>query len=153
MKKLLIALASVAALTIAACSTTVSQVATDVQLVAAGVEAVLSAIKGTSGISSDTITEIEKYVTIVKDDAAKVAADTSSAGTDKVQEIVAAVKSINSIIGTLAGVPSGVTTLVNAAVSLLPTLLQAAGITSADAGTQVPVYSAEQARAILSAVH
>ena len=152
MKKLLIVLASITALAVAACSTTVSQVATDVQLVATGVEAVLTAVKGISGVSSDTIADIEKYVTIVKDDAAKVAADTSSAGTDKVQEIVAAVKSINSIVGALAGVPSGVTALINAAVSLLPTLLQAAGISSADMSAQAPVYSAAQARAILSAV-
>ncbi len=146
------ALLGAAMLSLAGCAgASASQLATDVQLVADGLAAAIADIAKIPGIASDTLTRLQGDLATIEGDAAKVAADTADAGTGAVQEIAAGVRLIAGIVLPLSGLPGTVATVINAAVSLLPAILAAAGLVGAS--VTAPAYTPEQARLILRAAH
>jgi|GEM_PF-3443728 hypothetical protein len=137
-----------AAVTLTACGTTTitaSQLATDAQLIASGLASAITAIAAISSVPAATVTQLQGYLATIKADAATVAA--ASAGTSVVQEIASTVQTVADIALPLIPGGSAIVSIVNAAVSLLPTILAAAGVTSA--AKTSPIYSPEQARLIL----
>ncbi len=142
----------VASVALAACSTanTVpSQVATDVQLIASGLSAAIAAVAAIPGVPAATVTQLQGYLATIQTDAAQVASATASASTSTVQEIATTVQAVADV--ALPLIPGGAVAvpLINAAVSLLPSILTAFGITSAT--KRAPVYTPDQARLILRA--
>jgi hypothetical protein len=140
-----------AAVALSACGTTItsSQLATDVQLIASGLSSAITAIAAIPGVPAATVTQLQGYLATIKTDAGQVAAATASAGTNVVQEIASTVQTVAGIALPLIPGGSAIVPIINAAISLLPTILAAAGVTSATKTS--PVYSPEQARLILRA--
>jgi phage-related protein len=144
---------SAAAVALAACgttSTTASQLATDVSLIACGLASAITAIAAIPGVPAATVTQLQGYLTTIKTDAAAVAAATPGAGAATVQEIASTVQTVADIALPLIPGGSAIVPIVNAAVSLLPTILAAAGVTGAT--KTPPVYTPDQARLILRAL-
>jgi hypothetical protein len=147
-----------AAIALAACSSTtvtLSQLAADVQLVASGISSVVAAVAQIPGVPATTVTQLQGYLATIQIDAGKVASATPSAvaGTSIasiVEEIAVAVQAVAEVALPLIPGGSAAVPILNAAVSLLPIILDAAGI--AGATKAVGAYTPDQARLILSAV-
>ena len=127
---------------------TASQLATDVNLITSGLTAAFAALKQIAGVPSAVLTQIDFYVATIQADAAKVATAVGTPATSTVQEIGQVVQALASIVLPLVPGGSVIEATIQAAVSLLPVILAAAGVS----GAGVPVkYRPEQARAILAA--
>ena len=126
-----------------------SQLATDVGLIASGLAAAIAAVAAIPGVPAATVTQLQGYLATIQADAKAVAAATATAATGTVQEIVSAVQALAPI--ALSFVPGGsaVVAIVNAALSLLPSILAAIGV--AGVSTVKAVYSPDSARLILRA--
>lgn len=139
------------ALPLAGCSTSAvpapSQLATDVGLVASGLASVVAAIAALPGVSAATVAQVQGYIATIQADAAQVAAATANVGTSVVQEIATTVSAVAGVVLPLFPATAGIAAIVQAAMSLLPTIMAAVGITSAP--STPPVYMADQARLIL----
>jgi hypothetical protein len=148
-RTLLGAAALLPAAALLACGTqTPSQIATDVNLIASGLAAAIASIRQIPGVPAAALAQLESYLVIIQADAAKVASATATPATSTVQEISQVVQAIALV--ALPRVPAGSVTqaTIQAAVSLLPVILAAVGVS----GTGISVkYPPSQARAILVA--
>jgi hypothetical protein len=124
-------------------------VASDVMLIAQGIESVAAAIAAMPGVDPAKLAQIRGYVATIQKDAADIAAATATPAPTTISEIAQVVQALAPI--ALAVVPGGsaLVPVVNAAVSMLPTVLAAAGVSGAIA--TAPTYTPEQARMILAA--
>ncbi len=125
---------------------TPSQLATDVALVSSGVAAAAQQIAAIPGIAASVLTKVEADALVVSADAAKVAAAAGQAS-GLVAQIAAAVEEIAALVLPLFPSSQPFVPLINAALSLLPTLLAEAGVRGA--AVAAPVYTPEEARLIL----
>ena len=146
--------AILAAAGVAACSTsttTASQVATDVSLIASGLSSAITAIAAIPGVPATIVTQLQGYLATIKTDAEQVATATATASADAniVQEIASTVQTVADIALPLIPGGSAIVLIINAAISLLPTILAVVGVTSAT--RMLPVYTPDQARLILRA--
>ena len=139
-----------------ACSTittAVSQGAMDAELIASGIGAALAAVKAISGASSTLIDQLQGYVTTIQEDATAIATATASTGANLAQFIEAAVKAAAPLLLSLipggSALASTITPLVNAAVSLVSSLLSEYGVTSEIVTSEMPKYTPAEARLIL----
>lgn len=150
---LAVAMTAPATLVLANCgSLTLSQVETDIQTIANGVAAIpsslLSDAAAIAGVTSATITAVKGYVA----DIGAIAADVGAAAASTLAVPATALsKDIAALVTALTGVkvPAFVTTILDAATSLLPTVLTVAGIALAPAAP-LPMSPA-RARAVLLA--
>ena len=127
---------------------TASQLAADVNLITSGLTAAVAPVKQIAGVPSAALTQSDFYVATIQTDAAKVATAVGTPATSTVQEIGQVVQALASIVLPLVPGGSVIEATIQAAVSLLPVILAAAGVS----GAGVPVkYRPEQARAILAA--
>ncbi len=139
--------AAVMAFVIVDCtSMPVSALATDVQLIASGTASLVEAVSTLPSVPADKVAQLQGYLATIQADAQAVAAGTADA-TGRVQEIAATVRALAPIV--LAYVPNGSAwvPVVDAATSLLPTVLAYVGIAGASA--TAPVYVPNAARLIL----
>jgi hypothetical protein len=150
-RTLLCATAFVPALSLIGCGgQTASQIAADVNLIAGGLSAAVPQIEQIPGVASAVLTQIEAYLATIQADAAKVAGATTTPPTSIVQEIGQVVQALASVVLPLVPAGSVIEVTIEAAVSLLPVILAAAGVS----GAGVPVkYRPARARAILAAFH
>jgi hypothetical protein len=148
-RTLLCAAAFVPALGLLACgSQTASQLATDVQLIAAGLTAAIADIKQVPGVSSAAVIQLDDDLATIQADAAKVATSVATPATSTVQEIGQVVQAVAAVVLPLVPAGSVIEATIQAAVSLLPVVLAAVGVS----GAGVPAkYEPEQARLILAA--
>ncbi|PPQ27079.1 hypothetical protein [Rhodopila globiformis] len=137
------------AATLFACGTqTPSQIATDVNLIAAGLATTVNSIRQIPGVPTAAVTQIEQYLTTIQADAAQVASATATPATSTVQEISQVVQALASVALPLVPAGSVMQATIQAAVSLLPVILAAVGVS----GAGVPVtFLPSQARTILAA--
>ena len=142
-----------------ACSTsttTISQGATDAALIASGIAAALAAVQTIPGVSSTLIAQLQGYVATAQADATAIASATASTGANLAQSIEAAVKVaaplLLSLIPGSSALVNTVTPLINAAISLISSLLSEYGVTSAIPSIVVPKYTPTEARLILQGV-
>jgi len=127
---------------------TASQIAADVNLIASGLTAAVAQIGQIPEVPSAALTQIDFYLATIQADAAKIARATSTPATSTVQEIGQVVQALASVVLPLVPTGSVIEATVQAAVSLLPVILAAAGVS----GAGVPAkYRPAQARAILAA--
>jgi hypothetical protein len=134
-----------------ACGTqTPPQITTDVNLIASGLTAAIASIKQISDVPAAALAQLESYLAIIQADVAKVASANATPATSTVREISQAVQAIASVALPLVPAGSVAQAAIQAAVSLLPVILAAVGVS----GAGVPVeYRPSQARAILAATH
>jgi hypothetical protein len=150
-RTLLGAAAFLPAAALLACGTqTPSQLAIDVNLIASGLAAAIVDIKQIPGVPTADLTQLESYLAIIQADAAKVASATAVPATSTVQEISQVVQALASVALPLIPAGSVIQAIILAAVSLLPVILAAVGVS----GAGIPAkYPPGQARAILVAAH
>ncbi len=139
-----------------ACEATPSQLATDVQLISAGISSFAGSLGKQVGISDGLVAKVTKYAKQVSDDAAAVSAATS--GLTNATDTTGLVKEIASCVQAIADVAlpqikglanaSLYVSLIDAAVSLLPTILAAVGLTAAPSAAAI--YAPTEARLILA---
>lgn len=139
--------------TLAACATpgatTPTQLATDVNLIASGLSAAIASVAAIPGVSAAAVTQLQGYLATIQADAKTVAAATVTTPTSTVQEVAQAVQAVASVALPLIPGGSTVLALIQAAISLLPSILAAIGVSGAAPATP-PVYSPAQARLILA---
>jgi hypothetical protein len=123
-----------------------SGLASDVQLVSAGVAAAVQQIAAIPGVASSLVTKIQADALIVSADAAKIAA-AAAAASGLVPQIAAAVNEIAALVLPLFPATQPFVPLINGALSLLPVILAAAGVSGATPAA--PVYTPDEARLIL----
>ena len=134
---------------LAACQTqTLSQIILNVKLVAGGLAAAEASIAAIPGVPTAALTQIDSCLLIIQADAAKLAAAIGTPATGLVQEIGQAVQALAAIALPLLPAGSVAEALLQAAVSLLPEILAAAGVLGA---VPAAVYSPAQARLLLAA--
>jgi hypothetical protein len=148
-RTLLCATAFVPALGLIGCGgQTASQIAADVNLIASGLTAAIAQIGQIPGVPSVATAQIDFYLATIQADAAKIAGATSTPAASSVQEVGQVVQALASVVLPLVPAGSVIEATVKAAVSLLPVILAAVGVS----GAGVPAkYRPEQARAILAA--
>jgi hypothetical protein len=150
-RSLLTTAAFMPAAALLACGTqTVSQIATDVNLIASGLAAAVANIKQIRGVPIAVLTQLEFYLVTIQTDAAKVASATSTPATSVVQEISQVVQALASIALPLIPAGSVIQATIQAALSLLPVILAAVGVSGAHVSAR---YRPDQARAILAAAY
>jgi hypothetical protein len=150
-RSLLTTAAFLPAAALLACGTqTVSQIATDVNLIASGLTAAIANIKQIPGVPTAILTQLEFYLATIQADAAKVASATSTPATSVVQEISQVVQALASIALPLIPAGSVIQATIQAALSLLPVILAAVGVSGARVSAR---YRPDQARAILAAAY
>ncbi len=125
---------------------TPAEAATDVQLIAAGVAAVAQDVAKAPNVPQATLVRVQADALTVSQAAAKVA-QASAISATLAQQIAAAVQEIAALVLPLFPATAPFVPLINAALSLLPTILAAAGVTGAPAAH--PVYTPAEARLIL----
>jgi hypothetical protein len=127
---------------------TASQIASDVQLIASGLTAAMGDIKLLPGISNAAVTQLDFYLATIQADAAKVASTTSIPAASTIQEIAQVVQTLAAVALPLVPGGSVIEAAIQAALSLLPAVLAAVGVS----GAAMPAkYQPAQARAILAA--
>nr|WP_294522993.1 hypothetical protein [uncultured Rhodopila sp.] len=127
---------------------TASQIASDVKLIASGLTAATADIKLLPGIPSAAVTQLDFYLATIQAGAAKVASATATPAASTIQEITQVVQALASVALPLVPAGSVIEAAIQAALSLLPVILAAVGVSGA--GMQ-PKYQPSQARAILAA--
>jgi hypothetical protein len=130
----------------------INPIATDTNLIAGGISAVIASITASAGSTpSANVVKLQGYLTTIQTDAAQVAAATATPATSVISEIAQTVQAIAPIALSLIPGGSALVDVVNAALSLLPSLLSAVGLSAATAGAKAPIYTPDQARLILAA--
>jgi len=139
-------------LAVAGCVTapTASQLQTDVTLIANGLSGITSALAAlpNSPVPASTLAQINAEIATVKADAAAIASAGSS--TTLVTGLTAAVQAIVPLVTPFFPAAPLVAGVVQAAVSLISTVLAQAGIAGAAVGAPVPTMSPAQARLVLA---
>lgn len=138
------------ALSVVACSaqnTSPSQIATDVNLVASGLSAAVTQVAAIPGINPTVVAQLQADLALIQKDAAQVAADTAAPSASLVQEIASTVQAVATV--ALPLVPGGApfVPVIQAAVSMLPTLLAAVHVSGA--APVATAYTPNAARLIL----
>jgi hypothetical protein len=143
------ALCSIPAL-LAACSQpiTMTQVQTDANLIAAGVSAVAPAILADPKLAPADAATIRSAVAVIQQ-ANSVIQGTTVTPSGSVQQIVAAIRLLAPVALVALDASSPQAIAINAAVALLPVLLQAAGMPPAAMASAHPSMSAAEARMVL----
>jgi hypothetical protein len=127
---------------------TASQITADVNLIASGLTSAIADFRQIPAIPTAALTQVDFYLATIQADAAKVAAAASAPATTTLQEIAQVVQALASVVLPLVPAGSVIEATIQAAVSLLPAILAAAGV----AGAGLPVkYGPARARAILAA--
>jgi hypothetical protein len=148
-RTLLFASAIVPAVAIVGCEVqTASQIASDVNLIASGLSAVMAEIKLLPDIPAADVTQLDFYVATIQAGAAKVASTVSTPATSTIQEIAQVVQALASVALPLVPGGSAIEVAIQAALSLLPVILAAVGVSGAGLPTK---YQPSHARAILAA--
>ncbi len=140
----------IAALNLTGCAGTAAtptQLATDVNLIASGLSAAIASISQIPGVSATVVSQLQADLATIQADAAKVA---STPQASIVQEIGTVVQAVATIALPLIPGGSAVAATVQAAVSLLPAVLAAAGVNGVTIAAQ---FTPDQARLILAAAH
>lgn len=131
-------------------ATTQTQVQLDAGLITAGITAVAPAILADPKLSPADAATIRSAVATVQAANAVVQGATAATG-GPVQQIAAAVRLLAPLV--VSGDPSSPQVIaVNAAVALLPVLLQAAGLPPAAMATMRPGMPAAEARMVLKGI-
>lgn len=130
-------------------TTTVNQVGQDVQILTDGLSKTLSNLNTITGVGASVVTSVQGWLA----DAQQVAAAVVSATADGVRGLVTNLASdVTSIVNALrpstGSLPALVTTVLQAAQTILPVILGAAGIPFAGPNTGMSVT---QARLLLKA--
>ena len=145
--------AATATAVLGACSNLpLSQLASDANLIATGISSAVASIKLIPGLPTAAVTQIEGYLATIQKDAAAIAAATTAPATGNVQEIAQAVQAIASVVLPLGAAVPGLAPfvpLIEAAISLLPAILAAVGVSGGELTGQR--YTPAEARLILSA--
>ncbi len=124
-----------------------SQLASDVNLIVTGLTAAVASIKQIPGVPAPAVMQLQLYLTKIQADAQQIVATPAPS---TVQEIGQVVQDVAAIALPLIPGGSVVEATVQAAVSLLPTLMAAIGVSGAALSTK---YDPDQARLILAAAH
>jgi hypothetical protein len=127
---------------------TASQIASDVKLIASGLTAAMADIKLLPGIPDAAVTHLDFYLATIQADAAKVASSISTPAASTIQEIAQVVQALASVALPLVPDGSVIEAAVQAALSLLPVILAAVGVSGTGLAAK---YQPAQARAILAA--
>jgi hypothetical protein len=146
----MLASTSVAILVASCAGQTASQVITDVGLVASGLSVAIASIQQVPGVASTTLTRLQADLTTIQTNAAQIA---KAPAASTVQEIGQAVQDVAAVALPLVPGGSAIEVTIDAAVSLLPAILAAAGISGAIGNPAPAKYPPEQARLILAAAH
>lgn len=142
MKYLPLALAGL----VVACSVTATQVATDAGLISSGLTAAVAAIAATPGVDQTKLATLNADLLTVQKAAAAIAAAPSPT---LASEIGTAVDDLAPIAEALVPASSYVVVAVEAAVALVPVLLNEAGAPVVAAATPHVTMSPDMARRVL----
>jgi hypothetical protein len=146
-------LAAVALAVTSACTSNggTSQLARDLSLVAQGLGAVEKTLQGIPGVPGAVLAQVQSDLAQVRSAASQAIQPSVGGLTSSVQGIGALVGNIASAVLPLLPGGSVVVTLVEAAVSLVPTIEAEAGLLSAAMVVSAkPRYTPAQARALLA---
>lgn len=125
-----------------------SQVIVDVQSIAGGLSAVLPTILAAVGVGTATAAQISGYVADVQAAASALGKATASAAASPLaQQIIADVQAVAPIALAIVGLPPSTVAVIQAALSLLPAIAAALGLTSAP--STVPTFDPATARLLL----
>lgn len=150
---------AIAAGALAACSsiqsflgnptTAPTQLAADTNLIASGLSAAVVSLQAIPGLSPAALIKVQSDLALVQADAQKIAVATVPTSSSLVQEIAQGVQAIADV--ALPVIPNGsaIVAVINAAVSLLPVILAAAGVASAKLRYKA-IYDAPASRLILT---
>lgn len=139
---------ALAFLPLAACTGFVSKVAKDVDLIAQGVEAVLPTIEKLIDLPAAVKDKVVAIVGEIKSVASNISRSVAVGTVDLVKQLGAAVANIANTLGGIK-IPSWVSTVIKAAVALIPSIESAVGIVTPAA--RFVEMTPEQARAVLGA--
>jgi hypothetical protein len=143
-------LATATMLPLAACAvpTTLSQAATDASTIVTALQAIAPSLLGL--LKDPTLaTQIQADIATAAQAAAAVATAAPTSTAPLIQQIIQAVQALATIVLPLAGLPPATASIIQAALSLLPGLATAAGLSAAT--STVPAMPPEAARLILRA--
>lgn len=129
----------------------ISQAESDATTIANGVAAILPTVQTLTGISQNVVNSVTKGIAAIKAGATSLASSAVNAASTAGQEVAAGVAAVNAALSNVS-VPSWVSTAVSAAETLVPILLQVAGVAAAPAPAPPGSMTVAQARAFLKAV-
>jgi hypothetical protein len=135
-------------LLLAGCAAQTSQLAQDAQLIAGGLQAALPSIQTIQGISASVIQSVQTDITEVSAYATDLANQAATTPTTIVQQIGSLVQEVGKLVIPFLPAGSSLLAIVQAAISLLPALFAAVGLSGAPASTP---YQVNDARLILRA--
>lgn len=126
-------------------STAASQLVADVNLIASGLAAAVASIKQIPGVPAARLSQLDADLAAIQADAAKLVTAVAPSTVQQIGQVVQAVAAI-----ALPLVPGGsaIEATVQAAVSLLPVIMAAVGVSGAAMSVKFPPA---QARLILAA--
>ncbi len=128
----------------------VSQISSDVDMIAKGIEAILPLIKSITGISQSTVDKVTSVVDEIKAVVSDISSGTKTTTIGLVKKLGTGVSKIVDLLGGVT-LPSWVSTVLEAAGTLIPTIEKTLGFTAAASVRAASAMTAEQARAILAA--
>jgi hypothetical protein len=134
-----------------ACQTgasTQTQLQTDAALVTAGVAAVAVSVLATPNLAPETKDKINQAVATVNAANQVIQQATQTVGTNA-QQLVVAIKIAAPLILAVLAPTSAEAIAINAALSLLPTILAAAGLPPSPAAAMAPGKAMDPAQAVL----
>lgn len=126
----------------------VAKVTSDADTIAGGIAAVLPAIQAISGISTSVVAKVQSGISAVKAAAAVLASATGAGAATAAQAVAAGVSAITTALQGFT-LPSWVSTVLSSAQTLVPLVLQVAGVIMA--GEMPDPKAITQARAVLMA--
>lgn len=133
------------------CGVSVSQLASDANTIANGITAVLPTIQTITGLSTEAAAQVTKAITAIQAGAASLAGAAASGASAAAQAVAGGVSAISSALSSYS-VPSWVSTVLSAAETLVPLVLEAAGVAlAANPAAPSSGMTPAQARAILTA--
>lgn len=104
------------------------QIASDAALIADALTAVLPTIRTLTGLAGGALNTVESVIAMIKGTAAQLAGATTTTATSLVQALGGGVGTIAGLLGGLPLLPGVVSTVISAALGLLPAIEQAVGI-------------------------
>lgn len=135
-----------------ACSLTPTQLASDVQLIETGIEIIAPVLLAKAGITSAEVSTINSDVAIVRSSANAIVSATNADATLTVRTLVSAVQGVAPIAARYLPAGSQEAVAVQAAVALLPIVLQAAGVSPGVMAARVQTMPPAEARGVLVAL-
>lgn len=135
-----------------ACSLTPTQLASDVQLIETGVEIIAPVLLAKQGISAVDAATINKDLSTIASAGDAIVKATTTDAALSARTFVAAVQSLEPIAQTYLPAGSQEAVAVQAAVALLPIVLQAAGVSPGVMAARVQTMPPAEARGVLVAL-